>query len=247
MDPWLIGVPAAATLAGAAIAFGAANPRSQMFGGTICHTALPNQLAITFDDGPNPVITPKLLDLLYRYDAKATFFLIGRFVRECPALTKEIADRGHLLANHTETHPNLFWLSPSAVSDEMQRCQGALQDATGNGAKYFRPPWGFRNPWVIRTARELGMQTVMWTLLPGDWRARSAEWLTQRMQPIAQRAQRGVAGSAGEVLCLHDGAHRALGGDRSYTIKALEYWLPRWRDLGLKFVTISEAVRLPAR
>src|SRR5215510_8849552 len=177
MDPWLIGVPAAATLAGAAIAFGAANPRSQMFGGTICDTAAPDQLAITFDDGPNPAITPKLLDLLSRYDAKATFFLIGRFVRECPALTKEIAEHGHVLANHTQTHPNLFWLTQSAVRDEMQRCQGALQAVTGDGAKYFRPPWGFRNPWVIRTASELGMQTVMWTLLPGDWRARSTEWL----------------------------------------------------------------------
>jgi len=212
MDAWLIGVPAAATLAGAAIAFGAANPRSQMFGGTIFHTAAPDQLAITFDDGPNPAITPKLLDLLSRYDAKATFFLIGRFVRECPALTKEIAEHGHDVAKHTETHPNLFWLTQSAVSDEMQRCQGALQAATGDGAKYFRPPWGFRNPWVIRTASELGMQTVMWTLLPGDWRARSTEWLTERMRPIARRAERSAAGQAGDVLCLHDGAHRALGG-----------------------------------
>jgi len=205
----------------------------------------PGLLAITFDDGPNPAITPALLDLLERHQAKATFFVIGRFVRECGGLSKEIAARGHLLANHTQNHPNLFWMSPRAVRDELHRCQGALQEATGSGAKYFRPPYGFRNPWVVRVARELGMQTVMWTLLPGDWRTRSTKRLAERMQPIARHA--GRAQGTGDVLCLHDGAHRALGGDRTHTLGALEYWLPRWRDLGLKFVTISEAVKIPAR
>ncbi|HKF25769.1 MAG TPA: polysaccharide deacetylase family protein [Candidatus Acidoferrum sp.] len=247
MDPWLIGVPTAATLAGATIALGAVAPRSQMFGATLCCTASPGRLAITFDDGPNPAITPILLDLLDRYDAKATFFVIGRFVRECAGLTREIAGRGHVLANHTETHPNLFWMGPAAVRQELQNCQAALHEATGSSAKYFRPPFGFRNPWVVSTARQLGMETVMWTLLPGDWKARSGEWLAARMRPIAQHAERPKRQGAGDVLCLHDGAHRALGGDRTSTLEALEYWLPRWRDLGLKFVTISEAVSLPAR
>jgi peptidoglycan-N-acetylglucosamine deacetylase len=247
MNPWLIGVPAAAALAGAATAFGAVYPRSQMFGPTICRTASWPQLAITFDDGPNPAITPKLLELLDRYGAKATFFVIGRFVRDCGSLTKEVSDRGHLLANHTETHPNLFWLSPGAVREELRRCQDALRDATGSDARFFRPPYGFRNPWVVSVARDLGMQTVLWTLIPGDWRARCGDWLAQRMQPIAQHAQKASLRHTGDVLCLHDGAHRGLGADRHHTLAALEYWLPRWRDLGLKFVTISEAVTLPAR
>jgi peptidoglycan/xylan/chitin deacetylase (PgdA/CDA1 family) len=246
MDPWLIGIPSAAALVGATTAFGAVNPRSQMFGTTICCTASSRQLAITFDDGPNPAITPKLLDLLDQFQVQATFFVIGQFVRECGGLTQEIVERGHLLANHTETHPNLFWLTPSAVRDELQRCQDALRDATGSGARFFRPPYGFRNPWVVGTARDLGMQTVLWTLLPGDWRAHSSEWLAERMQPIAKHAERASGSRTGDVICLHDGAHRALGGDRRYTLTALEYWLPRWRDLGLKFVTISEAVQLPA-
>ena len=246
MDPWLIGVPAAAALAGVTTAFGAVHPRSQMFGATIWRTATPRQLAITFDDGPNPAITPKLLDLLDCFQAQATFFVIGRFVRACGGLTKEIAERGHLLANHTEMHANLFWLTPAAVRDELQRCQDALREATGSDARFFRPPYGFRNPWVVGTARDLGMQTVLWTLLPGDWRARSSEWLAKRMRPIAKHVERASVRRTGDVICLHDGAHRALGGDRSYTLRALEYWLPRWRDLGLKFVTISEAVKLPA-
>jgi len=247
MDPWLIGVPAAVALTAATTAFGAAYPRSQMFGATICHTASARHLAITFDDGPNPAITPKLLDLLDRHEAKATFFVIGRFVRECGSLAKEMADRGHLLANHTETHPNLFWLGRGAVREELQRCQDAIRNATGGEALFFRPPYGFRNPWVVSTARDLGMRTVLWTLIPGDWRAHSVEWLAKRMQPVARHAEGAAGRRTGDVVCLHDGAHRALGGDRSHTLNALEYWLPRWRDLGLKFVTISEAVTLPAR
>jgi peptidoglycan/xylan/chitin deacetylase (PgdA/CDA1 family) len=247
MNPWLIGASGAATLAGAAIAFASAHPRSQFFGATVCRTASPKLLAITFDDGPNPAITPALLDLLDRYQAKATFFVIGRFVRECGGLSKEIAARGHLLANHTQNHPNLFCMSPARVRNELVRCQDALVEATGRQAEYFRPPYGFRNPWVVGVARELGMQTVMWTLLPGDWRKLSAKRLAQRMQPIARHASGGRVQGTGDVLCLHDGAHSELGGDRTHTLGALEHWLPRWRDLGLNFVTISEAVKLPAR
>jgi len=247
MNPWLIGVPAAAVAAGAMTSFAAVNAGSQLFGATVRHTGSPRELAITFDDGPNPAITPKLLDLLERYQAKATFFVIGRFVRECPELTREVVARGHLLGNHTETHPNLFWLSRQAIGEELRRCQEALEAATDARATYFRPPWGYRNPWVVGAARALGMQTVMWTLMPGDWKAPTAEWLSARMEPIAEHAPRASGHAGGDVLCLHDGAHRGLGGDRSLTLAALEYWLPQWRDAGLKFVTISEAAKAAAR
>ena len=247
MNPWLIGVPAAAVAAGAATSYAAVNAGSQLFGATIRHTGSPRELAITFDDGPNPAITPKLLNLLERYEAKATFFVIGRFVRECPELTREVAARGHELGNHTEAHPNLFWLSPRAVGEELRRCQDALEAATGARAAHFRPPWGYRNPWVVAEARALGMQTVLWTLIPGDWKAPTAEWLSAKMQPIVEHAASAARRRGGDVLCLHDGAHRGLGGDRSLTLAALEYWLPRWRDAGLKFVTISEAAKAAAR
>src|ERR1700704_6729942 len=108
--------PAAALLAAAGItAYGAVHPRSQIFGPAIWCTNSPRKLALTFDDGPNPAVTPKLLDLLDRYGAKATFFLIGRFVRECPELVRETIARGHAVGNHTETHPNLLWMTPRQV------------------------------------------------------------------------------------------------------------------------------------
>ncbi len=256
MNPWLIEAPAAALLAAAGItAYGAVYPRSQLFGRTICRTNSPRKLAITFDDGPNPAITPRLLDLLSQYNARATFFLIGRYVRECPDLVKETVARGHTVGNHTETHPNLLWQTPTQVRIELRLCHDAISNTVGSAPKWFRPPFGMRNPCVIPAARELAYRTVMWTLIPGDWRERPVEWLIARMQPIAQHAQHGLANSAraavtgagdGDILCLHDGAHRQLNGDRSRTLAALEYWLPRWRDLGLEFVTIDEAVRAPA-
>jgi peptidoglycan/xylan/chitin deacetylase (PgdA/CDA1 family) len=253
MNPLYLAAPAVVAAAAAGIAvYGAGYPRSQIFGPTICRTNSTRKLAITFDDGPNPAITPKLLDLLDRYNAKATFFLIGRFVRECPELVKETVARGHVVGNHTETHPNLFWLKPTQVQVELRLCHKAIHNAVGTPPKWFRPPFGMRNPWVISAARELGCQTVMWTLIPGDWLEKPAEWLIPRMQPIAAHAQRisksssSDAGCTGDILCLHDGSHRDLNADRTRTLAALEHWLPRWRDLGLEFVTIDQAVRTPA-
>jgi peptidoglycan/xylan/chitin deacetylase (PgdA/CDA1 family) len=254
MNSLLIAAPAALATMGA-ITCGAVHPRSQLFGRTICRTNSSRKLAITFDDGPNPAITPKLLDLLDRYNAKATFFLIGRFVRECPELVRETIARGHTVGNHTETHPNLLWMTPTQVRIELRLCHDAISHVLGLPPKWFRPPFGMRNPWVIPAARELGCRTVTWTLIPGDWKERPAEWLISRMQAIAQNARQRLAsgsnssvdtGGAGDILCLHDGAHRQLNGDRSRTLAALEHWLPRWRDLGLEFVTIQEAVRTPA-
>jgi peptidoglycan/xylan/chitin deacetylase (PgdA/CDA1 family) len=251
VDSLLVAAPAAISLAGGIVGYGAAYPGSQMFGRTVRRTSAPRKLAITFDDGPNPAITPKLLDLFDGHNGHATFFLIGDFVRQCPGLARETAARGHTLANHTYTHPNLFKCSPSGIRDQLERCTDAIAAAAGSPPKWFRPPYGLRNPWVIPAAHRLGMQAVMWTLITWDWKAPSPEWLIPRMAPIAKRAQESAAQPArvrarGDILCLHDGNHRELNGDRHSTLAALEYWMPRWRDLGLEFVTIDEAVRSPA-
>jgi peptidoglycan/xylan/chitin deacetylase (PgdA/CDA1 family) len=255
MNPWVIGGPTAVAAAAAGlVAYGAVYPRSQLFGGTVYRTNSPRKLALTFDDGPNPAITPKLLDLLDRFKARATFFVIGKHARECPELLKETAARGHVIGNHTDAHPNLFWLKPDQITVELRCCNFSIVAATGAPPRWFRPPYGFRNPWVVPMARELKQRLVMWTLIPGDWRATSSEWLIPRMGPIAACAQRKLnaagaangASSTGDILCLHDGSHRQLNADRLPTLAALEHWLPRWRDLGLEFVTIDDAVSTPA-
>lgn len=249
MDPWFLSAPVvAAGLAGAS-AYAAIHPRSELFGSHVHSTASASKLAITFDDGPNPAVTPKLLDLFDKYNARATFFVIGKFVREVPGLLQEAVARGHSIGNHTETHPNLFLRHKSAIREELERCNNAIGEAVGATPRWFRPPFGLRNPWVLPAANRLGMRGVMWTLIPGDWSAPSSEWLASRMQPIAQRASAhsdgkgGFTGNAsGDILCLHDGYHAQQNGDRRHTISALEYWLPRWRDLGLEFVTIDAAI-----
>jgi peptidoglycan-N-acetylglucosamine deacetylase len=252
VNPWLIITPAGLTAA-AVTAYGAVSPRSELFGKIVCHTNSPRKLAITFDDGPNPEITPQLLRLLERYEARATFFVIGRFARKCAELLREIGDRRHVIGNHTETHANLFWRTPMQIHREIQRCNDAVSAITGAAPQWFRPPWGMRNPWVTSAATAARHRTVLWTHLPGDWRAKPASWLIERMGSIARRAQApGVLENNpsilnGDIICLHDGDHRFLNGDRHATLAALQYWLPRWRDLGLEFVTIDEAVSPPAR
>jgi peptidoglycan-N-acetylglucosamine deacetylase len=250
VDPWLIGAPAIAGAIGGGTAYAAFYPRSELFGRHIHDTSSAKKLAITFDDGPNPAITPKLLDLLEQYQARATFFVIGRFVRQEPGLLREMAARGHAIGNHTETHPNLFWHSLSFIREQLERSNHAISEAISAGPKWFRPPYGLRNPWVIPEVNRQGMQAVMWTLICYDWKAPSSEWLIPKIKPITDRARRNSDGKGlfrtdapGEILCLHDGNHAQQNGDRQPTLDALAYWLPRWRDLGLHFVTMDEAVK----
>ena len=110
-------------------AWGAVAPAAQLFGPTIRRTGDAATIALTFDDGPNPAITPELLDLLERYGAKATFFLIGERVRAFPALAREIAVRGHAIGNHTETHRALTLLSARGIAEELARCDEAIEAA----------------------------------------------------------------------------------------------------------------------
>jgi peptidoglycan-N-acetylglucosamine deacetylase len=242
---WLIAGPAAAGLG--LTAYGAAYPRAQLFVPAVCYTGSSRQLAITFDDGPNPSVTPKLLDLLDRYEAQATFFLIGRYAHECPHLVREIAARGHAIGNHTQTHRNLLFLSPIQIREEIRHCQDGIARAGVAPPKWFRPPWGVRNPALAGITNFFDVRVAMWSLIPGDWRAKTDDWLIGRIEPIANRARDAAAHPGrGDILCLHDGSHRGQNFDRSHTLAALEYWLPRWRELGLEFVTIEQAVHTPA-
>lgn len=219
-------------LGGAAVAaWGAVYPGAQIFGPALRTTEDAATIALTFDDGPNPAATPKLLDLLEQHEARATFFLMGAHVRAFPGLAREIAERGHAIGNHTETHPNLIFLAPQKLKDELRRCSEAIESATGIKARWVRPPYGFRGPQLAAGVRELGYSGVMmWSKLMRDWKPQSAERVIRRMRRI----------KGGDIVLLHDGDHRMLEGDRQHTVAALEHWLPRWKDAGLRFVTSEE-------
>jgi peptidoglycan/xylan/chitin deacetylase (PgdA/CDA1 family) len=238
MNPWVIAVPAVAAAGTGVGAWGAMYPGAQLFGPTVRRTGRPSTLALTFDDGPNPTVTPRLLDLLAQYEARATFFLIGRFAQACPELVREIAARGHTLGNHTHTHPNLIWLSPAQIDAELTRCQESVAGAIGGGTpRWMRPPYGFRGPQLQSAVRRRGFRgVVMWSTIAFDWKPQPASRLIARLERVLPRAR----GPSGEILLLHDGDHRGLGGDRHHVVSALEFWLPRWRDAGLEFVTMDD-------
>jgi peptidoglycan/xylan/chitin deacetylase (PgdA/CDA1 family) len=237
LNPWpiVVGVAAAAGSA----AWGAVAPSSEMYGPTMRHTGEAKKIALTFDDGPNPAVTPRLLNLLARYSVPATFFLIGKFARECPELVREMSASGHLVENHTYTHANLIFQSRAGIREELLRCQEAVASATRKAPpQWMRPPWGYRTPWLNAEVRRVGLRGVaMWSRTVGDWRSQAPERL------IARLARAGNPGaSQGDIIVFHDGDHRALGGDRHHVVAALEHWLPRWRDAGLEFVTIESCV-----
>jgi peptidoglycan-N-acetylglucosamine deacetylase len=217
--------------AGGLFAWGAVAAGSQLFGRTLRRLDDASCMAITFDDGPNPTVTPGVLELLERNNAKATFFLIGQRVRAFPSLAREIVERGHAIGNHTETHPSLTFLSPGRIAEELERCDDAIAAATGKSPRWMRPPFGYRSPLLDGIVRRRGGAGVaMWNVAARDWR-------THVPEPVIQRLRRA---RGGDIVLLHDGDHRVLEGKREHVLTALEYWLPRWRDAGIQFVNLDD-------
>jgi peptidoglycan/xylan/chitin deacetylase (PgdA/CDA1 family) len=230
-----VALAAGAACAGA-LAYAAVHPAAQIFGPTLRRTASPDTLALTFDDGPNPALTPKLLDLLEAHSAPATFFLVGRHVRACPEVVREIAARGHAIGNHTETHPHLTWKTPARVREEVAGCHDALGAVLNRAPRWMRPPYGHRGPQLWPVLRTMGYGPIVtWTDLCGDWRPQAPEKLIGRLGRVRPRA----------MVVLHDGSPFTLGAERGWVLAALAHWLPRWRDAGLRFVTVEECAAWP--
>jgi len=217
-------------------AYAAQWPTSQLFGRTLIAGLDIYEVALTFDDGPNDPYTPRLLDLLAQHQVRAIFFLVGNFVRRRPELARAILQGGHLVGNHTMTHPSLMWEPPSRVREELAGCNAVLEDLTGEAVRYFRPPFGARRPDVLRTAAELGLKPVMWNVTAHDWDATDPRALAARVRRLVGRNQRLGRGSN---ILLHDGGHRQLGTDRSVTLAATKILLDSWAGTNLRTVTID--------
>jgi peptidoglycan-N-acetylglucosamine deacetylase len=231
----VLGAAVAATAA-YAVANAALRPKSQLFGRTLIAGNNPNEVALTYDDGPNDAATGELLEVLARHNARATFFMIGRFVRQRPGIVREVQAAGHLIGNHTETHPWLAWQSEKVIREELRACNEALEDALGAPVHYFRPPHGARRPAVMRLARELGLTTVQWNVMGSDWKPIGVDGIVSRVEMgLASIQGRGV----GANILLHDGYDRALGADRSSTVKATAVLLERFAREGRRVVTVD--------
>jgi peptidoglycan/xylan/chitin deacetylase (PgdA/CDA1 family) len=228
----------AAVVVGAGVCtYGAMAPRSQLFGRTIVAGRDTAEFALTFDDGPNEPWTSNLLDVLARHDVRATFFLIGKYVRQRPALVREIYEAGHLIGNHTVTHPWLMVESPRKVREELAGCNAALEDVLGQPVRFFRPPHGSRRPDVLSAARDLGLTPVMWNAMGFDWR------INVTAGDIAAHLERGIVRNQqrghGSNLLLHDGGHLALGADRSQSVEATRMILERFAPGKVRYLTVD--------
>src|SRR5271166_2971323 len=236
MLPTLTAVSVATGLAVGGYFYAGMWPTSQIFGQTILAGHDPNEYALTYDDGPNDACTEQLLDTLARYNVRATFFVIGRFVRERGELTRRIHAAGHLIGNHTFTHPVLLFKSPSRVREELASTNAAIEDALGEKVRYFRPPHGSRRPDVLRTAHDLGLTSVMWNAMGFDWKPTTPETILANLDDGIRRNRRG---SRGSNLLLHDGGHVRIGQDRTATVAATAALLARAQQERVRFVTVD--------
>lgn len=203
-------------------------------------------VALTFDDGPNLIYTPQILDILAHYRVKATFFLLGRNVTAHPETAKLVAKQGHTLGNHTFSHPCLADCSFAQVVNELAHCQQTIREATGIAPQLMRPPYGLLAPVSFITARLLGYQVVNWSVSGEDWNGEASPLLAERVLRNIQ---------PGGIILLHDGwepsPHQTeskpendLFQDRSPTIKALPMIIEPLQRQGYQFVTLSEMIRM---
>lgn len=228
----------AALLGGAAMvlagfgAYGALHRNSRLFGRVIARLPASDgmrQVALTFDDGPNPVASPRILDVLAAERVPATFFLLGRHVERWPDIARRVATDGHGVGNHGWHHRKLHRRGPAYARLDLALGTDAIEGATGVRPRFFRAPHGFRSPWVTRIARQLGQRTVGWTL---------GVWDSDRpgAAVIARRAVDGIRRRG--ILLLHDGDGYDPVGDRTQTAEALPTIIRELRALGYEFVSL---------
>lgn len=175
-------------------------------------------MVLSFDDGPDPRYTPHILDTLARYDVRAMFFVCGEMADENRDLLARMADEGHVVGNHTWTHPLLTRLSRRRIRSEMERTCDIVEKAYGERPEWFRAPYGAWNRAAFRIGAELGMEPMAWTV-------DTLDWTTPGTATIVDRVEDGAA--PGVVVLSHD-----AGGDRSQSVRALRAYLPELLDSG---------------
>lgn len=212
-------------------------PRSRLLGPNWTHlpqaAAARFEVAITIDDGPDPEVTPRVLELLERYSARATFFCIGHQARRYPALCREIVARGHAVENHSQHHHHSFSLrGPRALACEVDAAQQTLAEITGVTPRFFRAPAGLRNPFLEPVLHRRGLRLASWTRRAFDTRQRDPA-------RVLATLSRDLAG--GDILLLHDAhAARTLSG-QPVILDVLPGLLAAIRRQGLHTVTLADA------
>ncbi|MCT4594282.1 MAG: polysaccharide deacetylase family protein [Anaeromicrobium sp.] len=189
-------------------------------------------VALTFDDGPHPRYTPKILDLLEKYHAKATFFVIGKHVKLYPEVVKRQVLSGHEVGNHTFSHINIRTNSSNKIWKEFQDTQDIIYKVTGKKATLFRPPFGFYNNMIKNMASQAGCSVVLWSTHQD-----SKDWSSPGVDKIVNTVLNKTKN--GDIILLHDYVE-----GKCHTIEALEIILPELKKKGFEFLTVSELLNL---
>ena len=228
----MMGTAVAGLAAAGLAAHGALHRNSPVFGPVLTHLEGDEPfVSITFDDGPNPRATPRILDVLRREGVRATFFVLGRHAERWPELVRRAALDGHQLGNHGYFHRKLHRRSPGYVRDDLTRGTEQIVRASGVRPRHFRAPHGFRSPWVTPIASSLGQRTVGWSLGVWDSARPGADVITSRTLEGMR---------SGSILLLHDGDGYDPDGDRSQTAEALPAILDGLRRRGFRFTTLPD-------
>lgn len=203
--------------------------------GLVRHGPPEMKVALTFDDGPSPVFTPLVLDILKRRGVKATFFLVGKHVEKYPDVVRRIIREGHEIGSHSYSHRDLVPASRAAVLCEIERAEQAFIKVVGSKPALFRPPRGLYSESVRKLIEEKGYQMVLWSVSGMDWSGVSAE-------RIAKRVIRRI--HPGAIILLHDSGAllKSEGGSRHNTVKAVELIIDYLIEMGFEFVTVSELI-----
>lgn len=215
-------------------------PRGQLLGPNLVRLpaagdSAPRTVALTFDDGPDPEVTPRVLDLLAAADARATFFLIGERARRHPELVRRIADEGHGIGNHTESHLSWFCTLPSPwMRREIERAQEAIAAVTGEVPTLFRPPAGHRSPWLHSLLRRRRLALVSWTHRAFDTREREPDAIHARLCRFLQPR---------DILLLHDGNCARDSQGRPVVLSVLPRLLQTLRDRKLEPISLPHGTR----
>ena len=190
-------------------------------------------VALTFDDGPSAVWTPQILDELKKAGIKATFFMVGKHVKQYPEIAKRVAREGHEIENHGYDHKVMIYYKTDELKKEINDTEKVIRDVTGQTTKYFRPPKAWLTSAEKQKIKEMGYGIVLWSL-------NSKDWVTFHDKQITSYILRQI--KPGEIILFHDsgGVFNTEGGDRTQTVKTIPRLVRKLQEKGYRFVTISE-------
>lgn len=213
-------------------------PSSSAYGKVYWRISTPEKLvALTFDDGPNGPSTNAVLRILRDNGIHATFFLIGANVRAYPDMARRIVNEGNAIGNHSYSHPVFLAVQPPREQDrQIDLAEKIIEETTGVHCVLFRPPHGFKSPWLLHAVQSRGMVSV-------EWAEDSADWTSAKSEKIIANVLNKVR--PGDIILLHDGMDLIHGADRRETLQALPLIIKKLKDHGYRFVTIPELIGIP--